>query len=215
MENTISMGMNRTGVQMAPLSKDDMADFANEHVELVPHANGGRAAILRGYVEEAESVGSVPVPGTLKGMATTGIAKLTGDKPEVFIDKLGERLAFERTGTRLYEALIAKCTAQEGIRDSARGSAAANDADGMHVGPATGAMLDLELLHRIRDDEEAHFALVQSALLELGADPTAMTPCADVAGVMSMGLLQTVSDPRTSVPQSLKEIGRASCRATV
>jgi hypothetical protein len=33
---------------------------------------------------------------------------LGGKEPIVFLDKLGERAAFERSGTRLYETLIAK-----------------------------------------------------------------------------------------------------------
>ena len=31
-----------------------------------------------------------------------------GAQPTLFLDKLGERLAFERSGTRLYEALVSK-----------------------------------------------------------------------------------------------------------
>lgn len=50
----------------------------------------------------------VPIPGSTKGMVITGHSKLVGQSPEVLIDKLGERLAFECGGTRLYEALIAK-----------------------------------------------------------------------------------------------------------
>ena len=40
----------------------------------------------------------------------TALNKLTGVSPEMLIDKLGERLAFERTGVRLYEALLAKAS---------------------------------------------------------------------------------------------------------
>jgi len=38
---------------------------------------------------------------------------------------------------------------------------------------------------------------------ELGADPTAQTPSADVSGVASTGLVQVITDPRTTMPQSL------------
>lgn len=40
----------------------------------------------------------------------------------------------------------------------------------------------------------------------LGADPTAVTPEADLNGVASIGLMQIVTDPRTSVAQSLHAI---------
>jgi hypothetical protein len=40
----------------------------------------------------------------------------------------------------------------------------------------------------------------------LGADPTVMTPSADIMGVMSMGLVQVCTDPRVSLAQSLNAI---------
>jgi hypothetical protein len=41
---------------------------------------------------------------------------------------------------------------------------------------------------------------------ELGGDPTAQTPCADVTGTASIGLLQVVTDPRTTLAQSLNAV---------
>jgi hypothetical protein len=40
-------------------------------------------------------------------------------------------------------------------------------------------------------------------LESLGADPTAQTPCADIAGIESMGLMQVLDDPRTTLQQSV------------
>jgi hypothetical protein len=37
----------------------------------------------------------------------------------------------------------------------------------------------------------------------MGADPTAQTPSADAVGVETMGLLQVVNDPRSSIAHSL------------
>jgi rubrerythrin len=59
-------------------------------------------------------------------------------------------------------------------------------------------------LERIHTDEARHFELVRSAIESLGADPTAQTPCADLTGVQSLGLIQAVTDPRTTVLQSLQ-----------
>jgi ferritin-like metal-binding protein YciE len=101
----------------------------------------------------------------------------------VLVDKLGERLAFERTGVRLYEALLVKAQAA-----------------------SSGPMLDVSAVQRIRDDEESHFHMVARHMVSLGADPTAMTPCADVAGVQAMGHMQVLTDPRTSVAQALNSI---------
>ena len=184
MENEIAVGMNRTGLDMAPLSKGDMVDYAQAEAARAPESDGAFEAVHMAYIEEAERVGSVPLPATVKGMATTAMSKMTGKKPEVLIDKLGERLAFERAGTRLYEAMLLKCGAVDGANNP----------------------IDVAALARIRDDEEMHFHLVHKFIERLGADPTAMTPCADVVGVQGMGLMQVISDPRTTVAQALNAL---------
>jgi hypothetical protein len=40
--------------------------------------------------------------------------------------------------------------------------------------------------------------------MEIGGDPTVQSPCADVAGVASMGIMQVLTDPRTSITQCLQ-----------
>jgi ferritin-like protein len=176
------LGMNRTGLQMSPLDAEQLLRGAREfEPELV-----GDATVLgdfrQPYLIEAEPVGSVPVPGSLTGMAKSGMKMLQGERLQVLVDKLGERLAFERGGTRLYDALIAKCQARE---DELAG-------------------LDLALVQQFRNEEAQHVMLVAEAIEELGADPTAQTPCADVSAVASMGLMQVALDPRTSVAQTMQ-----------
>jgi hypothetical protein len=61
-------------------------------------------------------------------------------------------------------------------------------------------------LQKIRQDEARHFAIIADAIETLGGDPTAQTPCADLVGVESMGLMQTVTDPRMTLAQSLHAI---------
>ena len=185
MENQVSMGVNRTGAQMAPIGSTDVEAFARSRLGEGHQDGDSYVALHHEYIQEADRIGSVPVPGTLKGVATTVVSAVKGNKPSLFIDKLGERLAFERTGVRLYEALIMKCSA---------------------VGPEdrTGSIeIDLEELEAIRSDEETHFRLLSDAIRFLGGDPTAMTPCADVAGVNASGWLQVLNDPRTTVAQAL------------
>jgi rubrerythrin len=180
MEKTTTLGANRTGMQMSPFDVGKMDDLANQ---MSPDAKGDATTALDGlrgeYVSESESIGSIPIPATVKGMAKSGIDKLAGNRPELLMDKLGERAAFERGGARLYDALIAKARS------------------------APDAGLDVSALQKIRDEEVAHFRLVSDAIEQLGGDPTAQTPCADLVGVQSMGLIQVVSDPRTTVAQSL------------
>ena len=38
-------------------------------------------------------------------------------------------------------------------------------------------------LQSFREQEAQHFELVASALVDLGGDPTAQTPCADLVGI--------------------------------
>lgn len=183
MDNTVSVGMNRTGLDMAPKSRDTLVDFAREQASRAPTETQAWADLHKAYGLDADNVGSVPVPARLKGVATTVMQGLKGNKPQVLIDKMGERLAYERTGVRLYEALAMKVTAA-----------------------SQGFMPGLDEVRRIRDDELAHFEMLGRYLQQIGADPTAMTPCADVSGVAASGHLQVLTDPRTSVAQALNSI---------
>jgi rubrerythrin len=64
-------------------------------------------------------------------------------------------------------------------------------------------MLQMDVLERIHNEEMRHMELLRSIIESMGADPTAMTPCADVTGVASMGLIQVLTDPRTTLAQCL------------
>lgn len=184
MKHPTDMGMNKTGIDMSPI---DIQDLMSGVEASRPSSEGDESTLASyrsSYVMNAEPIGSVPVPGSLKGAAKSGVQKLMGRNPEVLLDKLGARLAFERAGTRLYDALLSKCL----IRS--------DEADGLPLGQ----------LREFRDQEAQHFGLVWDVMKGLGADPTAVTPGADVDSVASIGLMQVISDPRTSVAQSLHAI---------
>jgi len=182
MKEKVPMGMNRTGMQMSPMDAKDMTKTPASMTPMTPGDDTALAEMRAGYIAEADPLGSVPVPGTIKGALTTGASMLTGDQPQLLIDKLGERLAFERTGTRLYDALITKFDALQDETTS----------------------MTLADLQKIRQDEARHFAIINEAIESLGGDSTSQTPCADVCGVASMGLMQVVTDPRTTMAQSLQ-----------
>lgn len=183
MQNKVKTGLNMTGAQMSPDDSERMLDAALSIKPDVKGTTKGIAEQRRLRVVESDQVGSVPIPGTAKGMVKTAINKLMGKQPEVLIDKLGERLAFERSGTRLYEALIAKAEALDGTPEAM-----------------------LRDLRHFQKEEADHMQLVAEAIERLGADPTAQTPCADVTGVASMGIMQVITDPRTTLSQSLNAI---------
>lgn len=179
---TEHMGMNRTGIQMSPVKSKEMQELLPETTTL--EGESLLAAARNPYIANADRIGSIPPPGSLKGALNMGMTVMKGESPQILIDKLAERLAFERSGTRLYDAFITKC---EVLLD-----------DQMSM--------TLAELRRIRNDEARHFALVRDAIEGLGGDPTCQTPSADLVGVESMGLVQVLTDPRTTIAQSLHAI---------
>lgn len=185
MQKPTDIGKNRTGIATSPIDSRKLAEQPQPHTKMAPGRGGQALADERAmWSGAADPVGTMPPPVSLKGVTKAAKNMVKGNHPNVFLDKLGERLAFERTGTRLYEALLAKF-----------------DAAHPHEGGPT-----REELVRIRDDELRHYGIVRDAIVALGADPTAVTPCADIAGVLSMGLVQVLSDPRTTLTQALDAI---------
>lgn len=99
-----AMEGNRTGIQTAPELAEELIEGASN---AVPSSEGGPEEIAQyraEYINEGFPIGSMP---------TVPIAEEEdADEDEmamaVFLDKLSERLAFERTGVRLYEALYNK-----------------------------------------------------------------------------------------------------------
>lgn len=178
------MGMNKTGIQTSPLHSKALIEAAQSSIPSSPGDAMQIAAVRVELAEISEPVGKVPPPARLKGMATTAMTALKGEKANVLLDKIGARLAFERTGVRLYEALLSKY-----------------DAFGSFTGGPT-----REELMEIRAEELRHFGMLAQALEKLGADPTAMTPGADVEGTMSLGFPQVLTDPRTRLPECLRAI---------
>ncbi len=181
MGQATDLGMNRTGIGMAPRLSEAM--IRDAEISIPTSGGDGRQIerLRREYVHNAPPIGSTPPPATVKGAAKAGMQMLKGQRPSVFLDKLGERLAFERTGTRLYEALIAKF----------------DELGSWDQGPTRDELVTFH------NEELAHFEMVREAIESLGGDPTVVTPSADVTGVTAMGLLQVITDPRTSLTHSL------------
>lgn len=187
MAKSAEMGKNRTGIDMSPMLAKRMISGAKELTKTVGSSSGeGIAEIDILYIYESDPVGSVPMPGTLTGVLKTGMKKGAGQSPEILLNKLGARLAYERSGVRLYESVITKCEA----------------GDEMHpTGPVT-----VDELRHIRDEEAEHFHLLSDVIKSLGADPTAQTPDADVNGVAAMGIQHVLNDPRTTMAQCLETL---------
>jgi rubrerythrin len=171
---------NRTGIMTNPELSIEMIEGAKQ---TVPSSQGDAtemASVKAEYIEEAVPIGSSPV---MVEVSEDGESVGQFDGLAVLLDKLGERLAFERQGTRLYEAFLQKCE-----------SLILEESSGPSV----------EELRHICEEELEHFHLLQNAIIALGGDATVQTPSADVAGVLSHGVMQVVSDPRTTIPQTLQ-----------
>jgi len=184
------VGMNKTGIQMSPLETGRMLDDDTILARGTPGDDSAALEMREAYIADSGGVGSIPAPGTMTGMVSMGVNMLTGDKPQILLDKMAERLAFERTGTRLYDALLTKLDVLQGD-----GSA------GQSMGSIT-----REQVASIRGDEARHVLLMKEAIEAMGGDPTAQTPSADVVGVEAIGFVQVLNDPRTSVAQCLNAI---------
>lgn len=184
MKEPTEMGTNRTGIEASPLDERLSVERATFRPPSSPGGGKALADLFACYVKEAEPIGTMPPPASLKQAGNAVVQAALGKSENVLLDKLGERCAFERTGTRLYEALIAK-----------------HDALGAEAG---GPMR--EELCQIRDDELAHFLMLCETIRRHGGDPTAVTPSADLSGVLGHGVIEVVNDPRTTLAQSLEAI---------
>jgi hypothetical protein len=182
MTQNATLGTNRTGIAAAPERSQEMLAGMEEFPPTSQGSALDLAQVRIAYAQEAEPMGSVPMPAGIQGKVQSVVKAVKGEKPTLFMDKLGERLAFERTGTRLYEALISKHAA---------------------FGSFAGGPRKADLEH-ICQEEYRHFTLLQAAIEQLGGDPTAVTPAANLSATASQGLPQVIVDPRTTLLQSLE-----------
>jgi hypothetical protein len=171
---------NRTGMQTSPKLAEELIEGASS---AAPSSEGGPenlAAYRTDYIAERFPLGSMPaMPVSEEADATEDEAGMA-----VLLDKLSERLAFERMGTRLYEALLNKC---ETLGEQSPGPT-------------------LEEINHIGSEELEHFLMLNRVITEIGGDPTVESPGADVAGVTSHGIMQVLTDPRSSMAQCLQAL---------
>jgi rubrerythrin len=100
------------------------------------------------------------------------------------MDKLGERIFFERMSIRLYEGLIRK-----------------------HRGDVFKSRLpDMNRIKQFHDEEKEHFQLLEKIIKQMGGDPNIMTSAAELIGQEAVPWPQIINDPRTTFLQSLEII---------
>lgn len=166
------LGDNRTGIATSPEEAKRTRDGARQGVkDASPDARRLFEARLR-FSKQAPPVGTLPQLANGR------------EVPTIFIDQLGGRLAFERTGARLYELLMVKLKAGH-----------------PHEGGPT-----LDELEHIREEELEHLGVTMRALEELGADPTAITPMGNISTVNGSGILKNLADPRVTLTEALDSV---------
>ena len=183
MRQSTDLGMNRTGMGTAPQQGSRMLENVQANAGIQASSEGLRQ-VRQAYAEVSPPIGNIPPPASMKGAIKTGVEKLKGHKLTVLIDKLGERLAFERTGVRLYQALLVKLESDGGWPD----------------GPGH------EVLEEFCEQERRHFEMLHECIESLGGDPTTVTPSADIAGVAAEGIVKVITDPRSSLKQGLEAL---------
>ena len=181
MSSSQEVGLNRTGMATSPVDSRLLVEGA-----VAGGASHGTPRDLNvarmAFAREAEPTGHMPPPATFMGAAKSLLKALEGEQANVFLDKLAERLAFERTGVRLYDLVLEKAE----VYPSWEGGPTRDD------------------LRSIQQDELAHLGLLTQCLTKLGADPTAMTPSANLAKNLSQGIPAVLADPRTSLRECLE-----------
>src|SRR4051812_44134753 len=99
-------GQNRTVQQTSP----QLSQAMNDVVQPVSAAAADASALTElhlQYILEADPLGSMPPPVAERGRSKSSARPSQSEQLQVFVDKLAERLAYERGGTRLYDAVIA------------------------------------------------------------------------------------------------------------
>jgi hypothetical protein len=170
--------INRTGMGNSSHASE------MDQVPGMTKASGSSGALKQAhatYLKESHALGTVPPPTTAKAAGKAAIQALKGHRAIAFVDKICERMAFERTGVRLYQALLGK----------------------MDVAQAYAGGPGIDAVRQIHDEELQHALMLKETLIQLGADPTAITPSADLVAMEGMGLGSVLGDPRTTVGQCL------------
>jgi hypothetical protein len=159
---------NRTGIVTAGERYLEMvSDITDLVVEPTPDGQAIAAERIA-YARVSEPEGSLPplAPGAECSPRTV-----------LLLDKLGERLAFERQGVRLYQALLSKHQAHGGFER----------------GPTR------EELREFLQHEHEHYLMLLEVVRQIGGDPTALTPSANIHGLVGRAAAQVLTDPRMAM----------------
>ncbi|RYZ37699.1 MAG: hypothetical protein EOO72_10345 [Myxococcaceae bacterium] len=143
---------------------------------------GGVVQFLQGPLARIAGALDGVAPSALRKRMSGALQSLKGAKTALFVDRLCERLSFEKTSSRLYASLLLKTHA---------------------LGTYTGGPSSERLLE-LHNQELEHQALVREGLLRFGIPTSLRTPSGDVADSQSRALIQAVDAPGTSLLEALR-----------
>lgn len=103
-----------------------------------------------------------------------------GEEPTQLIDKIGERIAYEKIVIHLYEKLLEKHQASD-------------QAD----------LPPYELLKQFHREEVDHYRLLSDVMEMLGGDPRKLTPSGRIENLAENGWIKVLNDPQSTFDQCL------------
>ncbi len=103
-----------------------------------------------------------------------------GHQPTQLIDKLGERLAYEKIVIQLYEKLLEK-----------------------HQSSGQEDLPPYELIKQFHREEIEHYRIISDVMESLGSDPRKLTPSGKLENVAENGWLKVLNDPSSTFDQCL------------
>lgn len=104
----------------------------------------------------------------------------SGNEPNQLIDKLGERIAYEKIVIHLYEKLLEK-----------------------HQASDQDELPPYELLKQFHREEIDHYRLLSDVMESLGGDPRKLTPSGKLENLAENGWLKVLNDPASTFDQCL------------
>lgn len=146
--------------------------------------SGSAVRFLRVHLMRiAGYLGELHLPD-FKEVVGHALQSVEGLTPLVFVAQLRERLAFERTSSRLYAGLLVKTHAL-----------------GSYPGGPTP-----ERLVELHNQELDHLNLIRECIYRLGVDVPPLTAHGDSVEPRPHGLLQAVDDPCATLPDALRAV---------
>ncbi|NRD53038.1 ferritin-like domain-containing protein [Corallococcus exiguus] len=176
-------GLKHTAAQLTAEELEQVAREEPPRDSALP-PSGSAVRFLRVHLMRiAGHLGELQPPD-FRELVGQALQTAEGPTPLLFVAQLRERLAFERTSSRLYAGLLVKTHAL-----------------GSYPGGPTP-----ERLVELHNQELDHLNLIRECIYRLGVDASQLTAQGDGADPRPHGLLRAVDDPCATLPDALRAV---------